>query len=146
MSAYSLRGIANGGEPSNHGSMRMLVLGAVLGVAAAGCIGSSADWRPARGSADLPAKKVAYRVKQEGPMCQHIGFVTHARSIESLADAVAEHGGTHFVVLDDYATQTVETDSYGSATRVGNVAFGSAHASSEVVEHHVFTGEAFLCQ
>lgn len=90
---------------------------------------------------DLPAQKTAYRVKQADSMCDKIGFVIQAESIEDIAATVANHGGTHFRVISDNGTPTVETDTIGSQ------AFGvvHAHSTSRVVQNHVYIAEAYRC-
>lgn len=113
--------------------------GIVIGVAGAGC-GDPADFRPAKGVHDLEPAKVAYRVQES--VCESIGFVKRAETIEDIAETVANNGGTEFRVLNDNQSETVETDFRAAKT------FGVTHgsASSRVEKHHSFTAEAYRCR
>ena len=114
----------------------LLALGCALLLS--GCA-DPADFRPAKGAGDLKATKDAYRVPQS--ICDSIGFVKRAESIEDIARTVANHGGTEFVVLNDNQSTTVETDF--AATKTFGVVPGSA--SSRAEKHHLVTAEAFRC-
>jgi len=115
----------------------------LLALAALSAIACSdpAEFRPAKGVKDLPSQKTAYRVQESTGDCLRIGFVVRARAIEDIAETVANHGGTHFKVVDDRSHVTTETDF------VARQSFGVVHGSSSSydVKHHRYTAEAYRC-
>lgn len=62
-------------------------------------------------------------VQDDKEGCDDIGFVVKAPSIEDIADAAADHGGTHFRILDDLG----------------------ARSAAGVVKRHKFTARVFRC-
>lgn len=117
-------------------TMRLLLACVLLGLTACS---DPAEFRPAKGVKDLPSTKTAYRVQQS--LCDAIGIIKSAESIEDIATTVANNGGTEFVVLHDQTSETVETDFRAAKT------FGvtRGHASSRVDQHHLYTAQAFRC-
>ncbi len=113
----------------------------LLAVTVVACGDGFAEFRPAKGIRDLPSSKAAYRVQSVGADCERIGFVVRATSVEEIADVVADHGGTHYVVLTDQASTSTETDIVASR----NFGVTHGHASSTDVKHHRFTAEAYRC-
>jgi hypothetical protein len=113
-------------------------LASVLFVAAC----DPAEFRPAKGAHDLPSTNTAYRVQEDQDACDDIGFVTKAKSVDAVAVTAANHGGTHYRILDDFGHSTVETET------AGGYGYGRFHAnsSSEVVKHHSFTAHVFRCK
>ena len=118
------------------------VLASALALLALVACSDPADFRPAKGVRDLPSVKEAYRVKEADPAFDSIGFIKRARSIEDIATTTANNGGTHYRVLDDQQSATVETDF--TAAKTFGVVNGSA--SSRVEKHHLFTAEAYRCR
>lgn len=106
---------------------------------AAGC--DPAEFRPAKGVKDLPSAKAAYRVQEDKEGCQELGFVIKASSVDAVAETAANHGGTHYRILDDFGRAVVETET------VGGYGYGrfSSSSTSEVVKHHNFTARVFRC-
>lgn len=114
------------------------MLAAILMLGAAGCL-DPAEFRPAKNAKDLPSAKTSYRVKES--VCDSIGFVIRAKSIEDIAETTANHGGTEYKILDDFGHSTIETDF--AATQSFGVTQG--HASSVEQTHHSYTAEAYRC-
>lgn len=117
-------------------------LAMLLLLALAAC-GDPAQFRPAKGVRDAPAAKTAYRVKES--MCDSIGFVIKARSVDDIAETTANHGGTEYKILDDFGHTTVETDFTGSTVAARNLSVTQGHASSSEEVHHAYTAEAYRC-
>lgn len=122
------------------GSRGQRALLTLILVVATGC--DPAEFRPAKGVKDLPSAKTAYRVQEDQESCDDIGFVIKASSVDDIAETAANHGGTHYRVLDDFAHSTVETDTVG----MGRGGVFVANSSSAVVKHHKFTARVFRCQ
>lgn len=120
--------------------MRALWLLAVVSL----CVACSepATFRPAKGVKEFPATKDAYRVNEERDGCFDIGFVIQARRVDDIAETAAAHGGTHYMILDDFGGTSVETDTSGSVTRFGAI---DAQSSSYAVKHHVYTARVYHC-
>jgi hypothetical protein len=119
--------------------MRTLLTLVILASASVAC-SDPADFRPAKGAENLKPTKTAYRVPQS--VCDSIGFVKRAESIEDIAETVANNGGTEFVVQNDNQSTTMETDF--QATKTFGVVHGTASTRAE--RHHVYTAEAFRCR
>ncbi len=118
--------------------MRSLVLAVAL---LAGCSSDPAQFRPAKGARDLPSVKDAYRIQEVDPTCDEIGGVIAGRSVDDVATTAANHGGTHYRILNDFSHQTVETQT------TGGYGYGVMHAqsSSEVVKHHSLVARVYRC-
>jgi len=112
---------------------------ALIPLLGAGC--DPAEFRPAKGVKDLPAAKAAYRVQEDKEGCRELGFVIKATSIDDIATTAANHGGTHYRILDDFGHAVVETETSGG---YGYGRFSSS-STSEVVKHHNFTARVFSC-
>src|SRR4051812_17162298 len=120
--------------------MKKTVVALMASLVVAGC-GDPATFRPARNVSPYPAVPTAYRVKEPDSMCESIGFVIEATSIDHIARTTANHGGTHYRVLDDFGDTTIETNTTAGQT------FGVVHArsTSRAVQNHAFTAEAYRC-
>jgi len=57
--------------------------------------------------------------------------------------ATASNGGTHYRVLDDYSSVTLETD--GVSNRLGNTGITTHSSTTRAVKHHRYVAEAYLC-
>ena len=112
-------------------------LGAVLVLL--GC-SDPATFRPARGAKDSPSVKNAYRVHGD-PGCDDIGGVVEATSIDDVAETAANHGGTHYQIMNDFGDASLETETHGG------YGYGAFHAqsTSRVVKHHVFVARVYRC-
>ena len=125
----------------NHAVMdkAMLVLGCMWLMA---CGSDPARFRPAKGAGSFPAAKTAYRVEAPSDGCEAIGVVIEADSIDDIASTAANHGGTHYRVLDDFGGTSIETT--GSATHVG---WGNyvGRSTSREVKRHWYTAQVYRC-
>lgn len=61
-----------------------------------------ARFRPAKGVKEEPSVPTAYRVPADKEGCKDLGFVIEAASIDAVAATAANHGGTHYRILDDF--------------------------------------------
>ncbi len=106
-----------------------------------------AVFRPAKGVKDMPAAKIAYRVKDS--TCDKIGFVTSAESIEDVAETTAKHGGTEYKILDDFGYTSIETGSVAGHSsvpgQVASLGVTHGHASSREAKRHSYSAEAYRC-
>lgn len=125
-------------------------LGALLVLV--GC-SDPAEFRPAKGVKDLSAVTTAYRIKQadlDNMGCDELGGVIKAASIDDVAVTAANHGGTHYLINDDFGHSTVETDTVGgySGAIGGGVSNGAfvASSTSEIVKHHRFVARVYRCK
>ncbi|MDB4942643.1 MAG: hypothetical protein JWP97_2177 [Labilithrix sp.] len=107
-----------------------------------GACSDPARFRPAKGAKEYGATKDAYRVQDAKEGCDELGFVVEAATVKDIAETAANHGGTHYRVLDDFGGTTVETDTTASRGIFGTV---DAHSSSYAVKHHVFTAKVYRC-
>lgn len=110
-----------------------LLLGSAL--LTAGC--DPATFRPSRAAREYSSVEAAYRVKEAPDGCPDIGGVVEARGVSDIADTAARHGGTHFVIVGDAATATLET------TTVGNSRV--AVSSTEIATHHNMVARVYRC-
>jgi len=97
-----------------------------------------AEFRPARGVHDYPSEKTSYRVREIEPSCELIGHVVHTGNLDSIAETVANHGGTHYRIVDDFGGESLEIgwNSYS----------GGGNASARKVKHHEYAAEAYRCR
>ncbi|MBX3191908.1 MAG: hypothetical protein KF819_33260 [Labilithrix sp.] len=104
--------------------------------------GDAAEWRPAKGAADFPAEKTSYRVKEADPTCTSLGYVIKASSIDQVAETAANHGATHYKLLEDFKHVTLETET----SAYGGRNWAVANSTTSAVTHHKFVAEAYRCK
>jgi hypothetical protein len=124
---------------STLGCMRRLAPLALLALSACGSNG--AEFRPARGVKEPSSTDAAYRVKEVDPDCLSLGFIVHATSIDSIAVVAANHGGTHYVILDDRSSSSLETSYVGST----NFGVSTGHLSTYEARHRHMTAQVYRC-
>lgn len=96
-----------------------------------------ADWRPAQGVADLPKRENAWRIFTVASDCTAIGTV-EGTSVKDIAITVANHGGTHYLVIDERVLQQYVTAPQSLA--VGYSQTGGSLESTKQVR-----AEAYVC-
>ncbi|MBS2015899.1 MAG: hypothetical protein JST00_23630 [Deltaproteobacteria bacterium] len=96
-----------------------------------------ADWRPAQGVADLPKRENAWRIFTVANDCTAIGTV-EGTSVKDVAITVANHGGTHYLVIDERVLQQYVTAPQSLA--VGYSQTGGTLESTKQVR-----AEAYVC-
>jgi len=116
----------------------------VLLVLLVGC-SDPAVFRPARGVKDLPSVKVSYRIREADPTCESRGFIVDATSIDDLAETAANHGATHYKVIEDVQGTAFDTEASGPGSRFGNVVIASGQFTTTARTTHRYVAEAFVC-
>lgn len=89
--------------------------------------------------------KDAYRVQAADPSCESLGFIREATKIDDLAKTAANHGATHYRVLDDQQGIAFDTEYSGVSRKVGGVTVMNGTSTSTSRTTHQYIAEAYRC-